>query len=311
MKAIVALLVGFLSLYGNAQTSSITYKTNGLDSLVHLNPFRNFIGEWTLKDNTWTHNWGSGTETIEILNHHTVSTAINTRNSLLQIIDGPQPNGHVLWTYNPNTETIDHLSYFGEIRVGKGNGSFDKNGNLTLRVVFTDEAKDTYRIYKYHWLTKDEYRLHSVQYDSNDKPTALFYEGNFIRLPSNEVSLKNQIETILSIIDNNEIPVEEQLKVYTDDVVHMAPGNQVNIGIGALGKYLREQRQYGKSKMRHQIVEIETFNNVVLMRGEVTGTFYPKNGTPSVAFRTKNLFVFSTEGALKIKKVIYNSSPLE
>lgn len=35
------------------------------------NPFKKFIGEWTLKDDNWSHNWGNGTENIKIPNHHT------------------------------------------------------------------------------------------------------------------------------------------------------------------------------------------------------------------------------------------------
>ncbi|NKI32246.1 nuclear transport factor 2 family protein [Croceivirga thetidis] len=294
-----------------AQSKAITFQTNGLHSLVTRNPFEKFIGEWTLKDDSWTHNWGGQTETIKIQNHHTISTQINTANSLFSIIDGPQPNGHIFWSYNPATKVVDHLSSFGELRAGVGQGSVSIDGDVNLKIKFEGEPKDTYRIYDYKWLSSNEYHMKSVQYDSNDAPTGLFYEGNFIRLPNTAVALRNEIEAILSVLDNNTISVEEQLEVYADDVIHMAPGSEVNVGIEALGIYLTEQRQYGKSKMQHEIIEIEEFDDIVLMRGQVTGTFYPKNETPPVAFRTKNLFVFSTkEGVLRIKKVIYNTSPL-
>lgn len=86
-----------------AQKTSIEFELNGrasnsqlLDSIeLSENPFKKFIGEWTLKEDNRTQNWGSTTDTIKILGHHTVSSQLNTDNSLLSIIDGPEPNGHI------------------------------------------------------------------------------------------------------------------------------------------------------------------------------------------------------------------------
>ncbi len=306
----VLLLFGLASSLTLAQQASISFETNGLDSLIVKNPFQNFIGEWTLKNDSWIQNWGGETETIKIPKHHTVSTQINTANTLFSIIDGPQPNGHIFWSYNPVSKMVHHLSSFGALRAGVGEGSVSENGDVTLKISFEGEPKETYRIYTYTWVNQDEYHMKSVQYDFNDQPTGLFYEGTFVRLIKEERTLRTQIASILYVLDDNSIPVEEQLHVYADDVVHMAPGSEVHLGKEALGNYLREQRAYGKAKMTHEIMELESFGHVVLMRGQVTGTFYPKDKAPSVAFRTKNLFVFMpTEGTLKIKKVIYNASP--
>jgi len=313
MKNYIILFIwGITFLRGYTQTTSINYRLNATDSLVTDNPFRPFIGEWTLKNDDWTQNWGNGTETIKIPGHHTISSQVNTANSLFSIIDGPEPNGHIFWSYNPVTKKINHLSSFGELRAGVGEGTISKDGDVTLKITFEGEPRDTYRLYSYQWTTQDEYHMKSVQYDFNDIPTGLFYEGTFVRLPHNPTDLEHQIETVLAVLDNNEISVEEQLDVYTDDIVHMAPGNEVIIGKEALESYLKQQRLYGEPKMQHRIVEMETFNDLVVMRGEVIGTFYPKNQAPSVAFRTKNLFVFvPSDGIFKIKKVIYNDSPLD
>jgi hypothetical protein len=311
MKSIQLLILGLLSLGIQAQMTSISYETNGLDSLTANNPFKHFIGEWTLKDNEWTQNWGGETETIKIPNHHTVAMVINTKNSLFQIIDGPRPNGHIFWSFNPVTKVVNHLSSFGELRAGVGEGTISEKGDVTLKISFEGEPENTYRIYNYKWLCKDEYQMKSVQYGSDGQLTGLFYEGTFVRL-STKPDIKSQIATILSVLDNNQISVEEQLEVYHDDVVHMAPGNEAIIGKAALKRYLEEQRRYGTAKMKHQIVEIEPLDQIVLMRGEVIGTFFPKNEKPPVDFRTKNMFVFdAAEGRLKIKKVIYNASPIE
>ncbi|MEE4248002.1 MAG: hypothetical protein V2I33_21630, partial [Kangiellaceae bacterium] len=75
----------------SAQKTSITYELNGRQSNKNIkdsigiskNPFSQFIGEWTLKSDTWIQNWGNSTDTLLIPKHHTVSSQINTDNSLL------------------------------------------------------------------------------------------------------------------------------------------------------------------------------------------------------------------------------------
>ena len=166
-----------------AQQDTIQFALNGRDPAdISKNPFGKFVGEWTLKDDNWTHNWGSGTETIKIPKHHTVSKQLNTSNSLLSIIDGPEPNGHIFWSYNPNTGEVHHLSSFGDIRAGNGSGTVNDHGDLELKLVFEGEPAGTYRIYHYTWINEDEYHMKSVQYTKDGQLTGLFYEGYFIRI---------------------------------------------------------------------------------------------------------------------------------
>ena len=172
-----------ISTVGHAQKASIKYELNrrNIDS-VSKNPFVKFFGEWTLKNENWTQNWGNNTETIKIPNHHTISREINTDNSLLSIIDGPEPNGHIFWSYNPKTKEVFHLSSFGTIRAGNGKGTINKNGDVELKLTFEGEPKDTYRIYNYKWVNENEYHMKSLQFGENNEPTGLFYEGTFIRI---------------------------------------------------------------------------------------------------------------------------------
>ena len=146
------------------------------------NPFQKFIGEWTLKDDNWTQNWGNGTEHIKIPRHHTLCQRINTDNSLLAAIDGPPPHGHIFWTYDRATGAVLHLSSFAPVRTGTGQGRVDAEGNVSLKVSFSDEAPGTYRLYTYQWNSGDEYELRSVQYDRTGQPTGLFYGGTFVRI---------------------------------------------------------------------------------------------------------------------------------
>lgn len=146
-----------------------------------VNPFAKFLGEWTLKDDAWSQNWGGASENIKIPNHHTVCTAINTNNSVLCVVDTP-PAGHILWAFNSVKHVVHHLSSFGELRIGTGQGALNDNGDLRLKLSFEGEAPGTYRIYDYVWITPDEYDLRSIQYDSSGRKTGLFYGGRFIRI---------------------------------------------------------------------------------------------------------------------------------
>jgi hypothetical protein len=146
------------------------------------NPFRNFVGEWTLKDDNWTQNWGGTTEHIKIPGHHTINKVLNTNHSLLSVIDGTPPFGHIFWTFNPVKKVVHHLSSFGTLRIGTGSGTLNEKGDVTLKVSFEGEAEGTYRIYTYKWITKDEYEMKSIQYNSKDEATGLFYGGNFVRI---------------------------------------------------------------------------------------------------------------------------------
>lgn len=317
MKFYITIIYILLAIQVIAQKTSISYELNGRatnkqiqDSLeISKNPFAKFIGEWTLKDDTWIQNWGGKNDTIKIPKHHTISTQINTENSLLSIIDGPEPNGHIFWSFNPNTKEVSHLSSFGNIRAGVGIGEFYDQNNLKLKVSFEGEAPGTYRIYTYEWIGDSEYALNSVQFDKDDNPTGLFYKGIFVRINTKK-NVRQEIEGILDILDNHEISKEEQLAVYSEKIVHMAPNNNVISNKQDLLSYLKQQNEYGYSEMEHKIIEFTSYGDNVIMRGMVKGIFYPKNGDDRVSFETKNLFVFERiNGELKILKVIYNMSP--
>ena len=167
---------------GSLKVSQVIF--NRIDLIADLeqaNPFKKFFGEWTLKGDNWSHNWGNGTENIKIPGHYTLSKPINTINSVLSVID-TEPKGHILWSYNPVKKEVRHLSSFGTSRIGVGKGTIDENGNLTLKVSFEGETEGSYRIYNYKWISDNEYELKSVQYNDKNEPTGLFYSGNFVRI---------------------------------------------------------------------------------------------------------------------------------
>jgi len=318
LRLLLLFLILSLLPYGiRAQSTSISFELNGrlsnnqIQNSIHdaKNPFARFIGEWTLKEDTWIQNWGDKTDTLKIPKHHTISNQINTENTLFSIIDGPEPNGHIFWSYNPNTKKIQHLSSFGKIRAGLGEGKFYGNNNVKLKISFEGEPSGTYRIYTYEWIHHNEYALQSIQFDHNDQPTGLFYKGNFVRIHADS-EIEKEIEAILNILDNNTVSKEKQIKVFTEDIIHMAPNHKTITNKKELLTYLKQQKEYGYSDMKHTITEFSRHENIIIMRGQVRGVFYPSNGTKEINFLTKNLFVFSrVNGILKISKVIYNMSP--
>jgi len=157
-------------------------RVNPGDAEKPKNPFYKFIGEWTLKDDNWSQNWGQGDEHIKIPHHHTICRELNTDNSLLAVIDGTPPYGHIFWSYNPVKKEVNHLSSFGTTRAGVGKGTVNENGDVSLKISFADEPEGTYRLYTYKWISENEYELKSIQYNADDKPTGFFYGGLFVRI---------------------------------------------------------------------------------------------------------------------------------
>ncbi len=170
---------------GTLKVGQVIFNRINLETVEKpANPFHKFIGEWTLKDDNWSQNWGNGDENIKIPKHHTVCKALNTDNSLLAVIDGVPPYGHIFWSYNPAKKEVDHLSSFGTSRAGVGKGEVNENGDVSLKISFADEAEGTHRKYTYKWVNDNEYILKSIQYNAKNEPTGLFYGGTFVRITS-------------------------------------------------------------------------------------------------------------------------------
>jgi hypothetical protein len=147
-------------------------------------PFAAFAGEWTLKDDKFQHvGDGRNVETLTIPNHHTKCAKVNTDRSILCVVKAGDLNGHILWTYDSAKKRVHWLSHFGTQRTGHGSGTFDAASNLTFRLNFTDEPEGSYREYRYTWLSPDEYRMMSRQYQSDGRATGNWYGGTFVRLP--------------------------------------------------------------------------------------------------------------------------------
>ena len=119
---------------------------------------------------------------------------------------------------------------------------------------------------------------------------------------------QKSVEAILKILDDQTITTEDKMEVWADDLVHMAPNHPIITGKPALIAHINNEKNYGIADMKHQITEMHSYGEIVVMHGKVTGTFYPANGDASNTFSTKNLFIFRRmqDNSLKIWKVIFN-----
>jgi hypothetical protein len=148
------------------------------------NPFAAFIGQWTLKDDTFQQVWdGKTVETLTIPSHHTDCQPVNTAMSIMCVVSAGDLQGHIFWAYDATAAKVYHLSHFGERRLGSGTGTLNAESDLTLTLSFTDEPAGSYRVYEYSWVSADEYHMISRQYAADGTLTGNWYGGTFVRLP--------------------------------------------------------------------------------------------------------------------------------
>jgi hypothetical protein len=146
------------------------------------NPFKRFIGEWTLKDDNFEHGDGKSIQQVKIRDHYTICKEVNTDNSLLWIVDATSAKGHIFWSYNSSKKEVNWASSFYSYRSGVGNGKVTDNGDATFKISFEGEPEGTYRLYTYKWISENEYEMKSFQYNTNNEPTGSYYGGTFIRI---------------------------------------------------------------------------------------------------------------------------------
>lgn len=121
-----------------------------------------------------------------------------------------------------------------------------------------------------------------------------------------------EVKRILKVMDNYGANLDTTMNVFSDDFVHMAQGRRAVTQKDTLRKILQAESSYGETKMVHEIVTIHSYEDMVLTRGSVKGTWTPPNGDP-VPFETNNIITFNREddGALKVWQVIFNRVALE
>ncbi|WP_299256230.1 hypothetical protein [uncultured Aquimarina sp.] len=119
---------------------------------------------------------------------------------------------------------------------------------------------------------------------------------------------QKSVHAILKILDDHSISTEDKMDVWVDDLVHMAPGHPIITEKTSLIKHINNEKQYGTAEMKHEMIEMHSYDQIVVMHGKVRGVFFSANKDVSDNFETKNIFVFRRmkDNSLKIWKVIFN-----
>ena len=123
---------------------------------------------------------------------------------------------------------------------------------------------------------------------------------------------REQVLRILADLDNQSLTPEEHLENYTVDAVILPPDVVEERGHEAIRQHLAEASQGVQLDMKHEIVELTSFTDVVVVQGRVVGTAQPDGDPNAYPFETKNVLTFQrqADGGLKLWKVIFNGAPL-
>ena len=95
------------------------------------------------------------------------------------------------------------------------------------------------------------------------------------------------------------------------DIVLMPNGGAAIEGKAAYRQHVKDFYASGTIQIRHELIEVTSYPEVVIARGRAVGTYTPPGGSNANAFETKNLFVFRRleDGNLEIWQIIYNDAP--
>lgn len=119
---------------------------------------------------------------------------------------------------------------------------------------------------------------------------------------------KKMVLAILENLDSNTLDPDAKLSVYSEEIIHMGQGNHAITNLDDLRTMLIEERKWGHSEMKHEVYEIHSYEDHVIVRGGVKGTWFAKDGSNQMPFETNNLMTFkrTDNNNLKIWHVIFN-----
>lgn len=161
------------------------------NTIANSDKLRLFEGEWKLKDNVWKSKSNSVYKEDVNPNRSFVAKAVSPENTILWEEDFD--NGAwatLLWTYHKETGRVNHISNTTDNNIGIGVGEFDKNNDLTIKIVYPNGCTNCHRIYSFHWINDGEFDFKATIY-KDGKPTGDFYGCTFVRQIGNRKNENN------------------------------------------------------------------------------------------------------------------------
>jgi ketosteroid isomerase-like protein len=122
---------------------------------------------------------------------------------------------------------------------------------------------------------------------------------------------KMQIERILAAHDRLQPGLDEYMRSVAADVILMPNGGAVIEGKTAYLQHVKDFYASGSFQIRHEVIGVYSYPEVVIARGRAVGKFTPPGGSPTSTFETKNMFVFRRlkDGDLEVWQIIFNAAP--
>jgi ketosteroid isomerase-like protein len=122
---------------------------------------------------------------------------------------------------------------------------------------------------------------------------------------------RQKVLRIFESIDKQVDGFDEHWAAVADDIVYQAPGRPTIEGKEAYKKQAIEFFTGGSLEIRHELVTLESYSDVVVVRGRASGRFQPPGGTIIHPWKTRNLFVFQrlSTGRLQISQIIVTTEP--
>jgi ketosteroid isomerase-like protein len=121
---------------------------------------------------------------------------------------------------------------------------------------------------------------------------------------------KAAIQAIFATHDRLAPGLDEYMRAVADDIILMPNGGKVVEGKAAYRQHVLDFYGAGAIQIRHEVIEVYSYPELVIARGRAVGSFTPPGGAAS-SFETRNVFVFRrlANGTLSVWQIIYNDAP--
>jgi ketosteroid isomerase-like protein len=122
---------------------------------------------------------------------------------------------------------------------------------------------------------------------------------------------RSRIERIFAAHDRLQAGLDEYMASVADDVILMPNGGASIEGKAAYLQHVKDFYASGTIQIRHELIAVHSYPEVVIATGRAVGTYTPPGGGAANAFETRNLFVFRRleNGNLAVWQIIFNAAP--